>query len=92
MPIKNIKELVKDPEWQKIRISLLGKWKTNEKECLNKLKNYMGSIDSADIKKLKIVLNYLMGTAFRIGNISSPEIQRFRTEISVELKKRNMKE
>ncbi len=91
MAIKNIKELVKDPEWQKVRESLLGKWKSDESWCLQQLKNYLGDIHSTDIKKLYIVLNYLMGSAFRSGKLKSSEIQKLRTQISVEIKIRKMK-
>ena len=92
--MKDVKEIVKDPEWQKIRKSLLGKWKEKPDWCIQQLRKYLGSIESASDDKLKIVLNYLTGTAFRTGTISSrenPSISKLRAEISAELKKRKFK-
>lgn len=89
--MKDMKEIVKDPEWQKVRESLEGKWKDHPDWCVKQLRNYLGPIDKADEKKLKIVLNYLTGTGFRTGTISSrdnPSISKLRAEISAELKKR----
>ena len=88
---KKISELVKDPRWQDLRKSLLGRWKKNPDWCLQELRNYLGPISKADDGKLIIVLNYLTGTAFRTGAISSrdnPKISELRGEISAELKKR----
>jgi hypothetical protein len=88
---KPISELVKDPEWQKVRESLLEKWKTKPNWCIIQLKKYLGNIKTSDEKKLIIVLNYLTGSAFRTGIISSidnPEISKLRGEISAELKRR----
>lgn len=91
---KPISELVKDKEWQKVRQSLLGQWKERPDWCIKQLRNYLGNIEQTDENKLRIVMNYLVGSAFRTGKISSrenPEIQRLRTEISVALKKRKFK-
>ena len=89
MTIKNIAELVKDPEWQKIRKSLLGQWNIRPDWCLKQLRDYLGPIETADIDKLRIVLNYLTGTGFRTKAIKEfDKIQKLRTEITVELKKR----
>lgn len=91
---KPISEIVKDPEWQKLRESLIGKWKENPKWCIKQLRNFLGDVKKADKDKLRIVLNYTISSAFRTGKISSrenPEIQKLRTEISVELKKRKFK-
>jgi hypothetical protein len=92
--MKDIKEIVKDPEWQKIRESLKGQWKENPEWCIKQLRRYIGPIKTADEKKLKIVLNYLTGTGFRTGTISSrdnPSISKLRGEISAELKKRKFR-
>lgn len=91
---KSVSELVKDPEWQKLRQSLLGKWKTNPDWCIQQLRDYLGPIQEADENKLIIVLNYLTGSGFRTGVISSrdnPKISKLRGEISAELKKRKFK-
>lgn len=91
---KSVSELVKDPEWQKVRQSLLGKWKSNPDWCIQQLRNYLGPISETEEDKLIIVLNYLTGSAFRTGVISSrdnPKISKLRGEISAELKKRKFK-
>jgi len=92
--MENIKDLVKDPSWQTLRKSLLGNWKERPNWCVAQLRKYIGSVQSADEKKLKIVLNYLTGSGFRSGKISSrdnPSIPKLRAEISAELKKRKFK-
>lgn len=87
--MKDVKELVKDPKWQKLRNELVGQWNKNPDLCIEKLRDYLGTISKADINKLKIVLNYLTGTGFRTKAIREfDKIQKLRTEISVELKKR----
>jgi len=86
--MRNIQELVKDSEWQKIRKSLLGKWKENPNWCCNQLKKYLGNISTTDENKLKIVMNYLTGSGFRSGKISHPCITDLRGKISAEMKKR----
>jgi len=92
--MEGVKEMVKDPSWQKVRQSLLGQWKEKPNWCVAQLRKYIGAISSADEKKLKIVMNYLTGTGFRSGSISSrdnPSIPKLRAEISAELKKRKFK-
>jgi len=83
----DMKELVKDQEWQKIRSSLLHRWMNNRDYCIKKLRYYLG--DMKDYKKLKIVMNYLTGTGFRTGKIQGPEIQKLRNEVSIALRKFN---
>jgi hypothetical protein len=88
---KSVSELVQDPGWQKIRVSLLGRWKGSPEWCINQLKGYLGSIDDAPDDRLIIILNYLTGTAFRTGMISSrdnPQIAELRTGVSNQLKGR----
>lgn len=89
--MQGVKELVKDKQWQNVRKSLLGQWSKRPDWCVLQLRKYLGSINSASTNKLKIVQNYLTGTGFRTGTISSrdnPSISKLRAEISVELKKR----
>lgn len=83
--ILNMKELVKNPEWQKLRKSFEGTWKKSpESNCL-KLRNYLDNFK--DEKKLRIVMNYLTGTGFRTGNIKHKCISKLRFDISKHLKK-----
>jgi len=86
-----IKELVKDPEWQKVRKSLVGQWKKKPEWCCKQLRKYLGPINKTSIDKLRIVMNYLTGSGFRMGKITHPCITKLRTEVSVEMKKRKAK-
>ena len=90
--MKQIKELVKDPNWQKVRKSLLGHWKKEPEWCCDQLRNYLGPISSTSEDKLRIVRNYLTGTGFRTGLINPECVQKLRGEISAEMKKRKFKE
>lgn len=83
-----IQELVKDKEWQKLRSSLVGTWKTNAERNCKLLRQYLGNIHTCEYKKLRIVLNYLTGSGFRIGIIKHPCIDSLRNEIKSELNKR----
>jgi hypothetical protein len=83
-----IQDLVKDEEWQKLRSSLVGTWKTNPERNCKLLKQYLGDIHTCEYKKLRIVLNYLTGSGFRIGIIKHPCIDSLRNEIKSELNKR----
>jgi hypothetical protein len=85
---ESMKELVQDPEWQKLRSSFIGTWKTNQTQNCSKLRNYLGNISTCDEKKLRIVMNYLTGSGFRMGKIKHPCIQNLRNDISKELKRR----
>ena len=85
---KPIKEIVKDPEWQKIRQELVGNWKDRPNWCCMKLRYYLGHVQSASMDKLRIEMNYLTGTAFRLGIIKPPCAVKLRKEISAEIKRR----
>lgn len=88
MPQKNIKELVKNEEWQKTRRSLLGNWKTKPEWCCQQLMKFLGSVSSASNDELRIVLNYTTGTVFRSKTITHPCVAKIRMQISSEIKKR----
>jgi len=85
---KPIKDIVKEPNWQKVRVSLLGKWAKEPEACCRKLESYLGSVHSASEEKLRIVMNYLTGTGFRTGRIKHPCISKIRASISAEMKRR----
>ena len=85
---KPIKDIVKEPNWQKVRVSLLGKWAKEPEACCRKLESYLGSVRSASDDKLRIVMNYLTGTGFRTGRIKHPCISKIRALISAEMKRR----
>lgn len=89
--MQKMSELVKDPHWQKVRKSLLGKWKENPDWCCQQLRNYLGPLSSAQYDKLRIVMNYLTGTGFRSGLIKPDCVIKLRGEISAEMKKRKFR-
>ena len=80
--------LVRSPQWQAVRKSLLGQWKERPTWCCSQLRKYLGSVSSASNDKLKVVMNYLTGTGFRTGRIKHPCISSLRTQISSERKRR----
>lgn len=82
------KKVVDLPEWQEIRVSLLGKWKTDPKGNLEKLRKFLGNISTTSNRKLRIVHNYVTGSGFRLGIIKSPEIEKFQNEVRAEVAKR----
>ena len=87
-----IRELVKDEEWQKLRSSLVGTWKTNAERNCKLLRNYLGDIHNCSYEKLRIVMNYLTGSGFRMGIIKNPCINQLRKDISIEMKLRKIKQ
>jgi len=88
---KSIKKLVQDPEWQKVRQSMVGKWNLEPEVCCDKLRKYLGSIHTTSNDKIKIVMNYLTGSGFRMGKIQHPCIDNLRTQLKLETKKRKSK-
>jgi hypothetical protein len=83
---KNV--LVRNPQWQALRKSLLGQWSSRPEWCCAQLRKYLGSISSTSTDKLNVVMNYLTGTGFRTGRIKHPCISKLRMQISMERKKR----
>lgn len=88
MPDIKMKDLVKDSEWQKVRVMLLGQWSKRPEWCCQQLRKYLGNVSNADNKKLRIVMNYLTGTGFRTGRIKHKCISDLRKLISEEIKRR----
>lgn len=88
---KSMKDLVDREDWQELRESFLGTWNNKASENVKKLRAFLGSLSSADPEKLLIVFNYLTGTAFRIGIVKTPEIEKFRTELQEEILLRKQK-
>jgi hypothetical protein len=81
-------KLVRDDTWQAVRKSLLGQWKEHPEQCCSKLRIYLGAISTTDNDKIRVVMNYLVGTGFRTGTIKHPCISALRTQMSSETKKR----
>jgi len=88
---KSIKDLVKNKEWQSIRQSLVGQWNLKPDWCCKQLKTYLGPINKTSNDKIRITINYLTGTGFRMGKIKNPCIGNIRTQLSSEIKKRKAK-
>ena len=81
-------KLVRSPQWQAVRKSLLGQWKERPTWCCSQLRKYLGSVSSASNDKIKVVMNYLTGTGFRTGRIKHACISNLRMQMSSEIKKR----
>ena len=77
----NIIDIVKLPEWQKLRKSLVGTWKKTPEENVKKFRKFIGPKPWTNKRKLRIMLNYLTGSAFRIGIISSPSITKLLNDV-----------
>ena len=77
----NIKVVVDDKEWQSLRESFLGSWKSEPIENVIKLREYIQ--DMSCPFRVRRVLNYLTGTAFRIGIISHPEVTKLLNEVRI---------
>lgn len=83
---KNV--LVRSPQWQAIRKSLLGQWKEKPEWCCSQLRKYLGNVSATSKDKIKVVQNYLTGSGFRTGKIKHPCISKLRMMLSMERKKR----
>jgi len=84
-------KLVRSPEWQAVRKSLLGQWKERPEWCCSELRKYLGSVSSTSNDKIRVVMNYLTGTGFRTGKIKHICITKLRVIMSMEIKKRKAK-
>jgi hypothetical protein len=81
-------KLVRDDAWQAVRKSLLGQWKEKPDWCCSQLRQYLGAIATTDNDKIRVIMNYLVGSGFRTGRIKHPCISTLRTQMSSEIKKR----
>lgn len=87
----NIKDIVKLDDWQQLRESLVGTWKKIPDVNLQRLKDFGGDLTSLNNRRLRILQNYLTGSAFRIGKIESSSITEFTNQVrnEVELRKKD---
>lgn len=81
-------KLVSSDEWQAVRKSLLGNWKEKPEWCCSQLRKYLGALNKTSNDKIKVVMNYLVGSGFRTGRIKHPCISTLRSQMSSEIKKR----
>jgi len=87
--MKDIREVVKRNDWQELRKTFIGTWKTRPNINTAVLRNWLGPIQSAEDDKLRIIHNYLTGSGFRIGVIKHPGIDELLNEVRYERAKRN---
>jgi hypothetical protein len=86
---KPIREIVKDPEWQRVRQSLVGQWKIRPEWCIKQVQQYIEPINKTTNDKLRIMMNYLNSSGFRTGRIHNDQnIRKLRSKISIEIKRR----
>jgi len=85
---KTMKQMVDRSDWQYVRESLLGQWTERPEWCCSQLRKFLGNVTSASEEKLRIVMNYLVGSGFRTGRIKHKCISNLRARISMELRKR----
>ena len=76
----NIQEVVDDPEWQKLRVWLKGKWAAQGPECVRRLREYFEK-DKQDPWRVRRVLNYVTCSGFRTGAIKESSVDSLREEV-----------
>jgi hypothetical protein len=76
----NIKVVVDDPEWQKLRLWFKGKWADQGPECSKRLRDYFEK-DPKDPWRVRRVLNYVTCSGFRTGAIKEPSVDKLREEV-----------
>lgn len=81
----NIQDIVKIQEWQTLRTYFVGKWKVQPEKNLQMLKDFAGDLSKLSNRRLRIVQNYVTGSAFRIGIISNNDIQKFTDDVRKEV-------
>ncbi len=79
-----IQDIVKLPEWQKLRASLVGTWKHTPAENVKRLRKFMGPKPWKNKRKLRMMSNYLTGSAFRIGIVQHPDIKKLLNDVKGE--------
>ena len=75
----DIRKVVDNEEWQALRSSFIGTWKTKQVENCYQLEAYLGSM--TDPMKVRRVYNYLTGSGFRMGNIYHPMIDTLLSKV-----------
>lgn len=89
MVSEEVVKLVQREDWQKVRKSLLGKWKTDPEGNIRSLKKWLGPVTKATTNELRIMKNYI--DALARGGIKVPSILPFKKQVEKELAKRRMK-
>jgi hypothetical protein len=81
-------QIVKDEHWQRVRKTLLGQWKLRPEWCCMQLYKYLGGISTAPDAKIVILMNYLVGHAFRLRKIDFICVNKLRFLLKKEREKR----
>jgi hypothetical protein len=76
-----IRAIVNDARWQRLRASMVGTWKHEPAENVKRLRTYLRGVKTARHLRFKRVYNYLTGSGFRIGVISHPAIDKLLAEL-----------
>jgi len=79
----DIRDVVDNPEWQRIRKSLIGNWVDNYKENVRTLRAYY-SKDKNNPLVVRRILNVLVGSVHRTGHTKNqPETDALRKDIRI---------
>ena len=65
---------------------MLGKWSQEPEWCCSQIEFYLRNRELT-YNKLRIAMNYLVGTGFRTGRIKHKSISKLRNHISEEMKR-----
>lgn len=77
--LADIRALAAMPEWRALRDGLAGGWRRDPTGNAARLRAFVG--DGTDGRRVRVVLAYLAGAAFRSGRLSHPEIDRLFAEV-----------
>lgn len=81
--------LAKNPDWNVLRKRLTGTWIKQPEWGCGQLKEYLGNkISTASLEKLQIVNDYFQNRWFRDERVKHSCIQTLKSQILMELKKR----
>lgn len=85
-----IQKIVANEKWQRLRKSFLGTWMKQPQTNVMKLRQYLDEEQWREYPMVR-VYNYLTGTAFRMGKISHPSIDRLKNEVDRRLHQEHKK-
>jgi len=83
-----MRRIVKLNDWQKLRVSLLGTWKTKRLESLSRLQCWLGNIANTTDRHLIIIHNYI--TALYRGGLKFNQLAAWHALIINEMVRRNL--
>lgn len=86
----DVVKLVQREDWQRVRKSLLGKWKTDPEGNIRALRKWLGPVSKATMGELRIMKNYI--DALSRGGIKVPKISPLKESVEREIARRKIKE